>query len=209
MNSRTTILAEIYQQMALIKAALDDLLNNSKNPGKTQASLTNIIIWGNGVINSMKNIRQFFDQAEFNKWFEPIAIEIKTDPLLIYFTGAWKDLQDNRELPVRGRLRIKSLDLTKFQKYMVNPPSNAKGFFMVDCFGGSGWEIETASGNIEKFYVEIGEEIMREIKMTPISSVQVSSHKNQKIDNNINEMCRLFYIYLQNVVTSANTVIEK
>lgn len=38
-------------------------------------------------------------------------------------------------------------------------PPGAKGFFMGDQIGGSGWEVEAEDGSIEKFYVDLSGDI--------------------------------------------------
>lgn len=42
---------------------------------------------------------------------------------------------------------------------MQNPPPGARGFFLADEVGGSGWEIEMPDGRVEKFYVGLPESL--------------------------------------------------
>lgn len=117
------------------------------------SGLRNLITFGRSVTFVLQNLRSVV-REEFDAWYEPHQESLKNDPLMRYFVEARNELEKQGKLSVATSAHIHSFstgDIAKFGR----PPIGAKGFFIGDQLGGSGWEVELADGSKEKYYVEL------------------------------------------------------
>ncbi|OAQ20169.1 hypothetical protein TDIS_1671 [Thermosulfurimonas dismutans] len=104
-------------------------------------------------------------------------------------------------LETSTRIYIRQLqipeDLTRFGP----PPPNAKGFFIGDKLGGSGWEVQLPDGSIEKYYVELPQDIGFVSLHFPDAP---KCHLGQEInDTSIPNLAKLYIDYLRHLVMAA------
>jgi hypothetical protein len=87
---------------------------------------------------------------------------------------------------------------------MQNPPPGARGFFLADEVGGSGWEIEMPDGRVEKFYVGLPESL----KITTWFEFPDAprEHLGEPItDRSVSNLAHLYIRYLTRLVADAET----
>jgi len=133
------------------KHGLADLLDASR--GRRVSGLRNLIVFGRSVTFVLQNLRSALPQGEFDAWYHPHQEAMKADPLMRYFVKARNELEKQGKLSVGMSAHIHSFstnDISRFPR-----PRGAKGFFIGDQLGGSGWEVELADGTTEKYYVDI------------------------------------------------------
>jgi hypothetical protein len=85
---------------------------------------------------------------------------------------------------------------------MEDPPPGAKGFFIGDQLGGSGWEIEFPDGSIEKYYVQLPSAVRMET--TFHFPDPPTLHLGQDIgDTSVPSLARRYLEYLSRLVKDA------
>jgi hypothetical protein len=107
------------------------------------------------VTNVLQNIRSF-DRERFDKWYEPYRIEMENNATFKYLYQLRSQvLKQGTVGRTTGSMYIERLGPAEFARLQRNPPPNARGFFMGDELGGSGWIVELPDGSTETYYVEI------------------------------------------------------
>lgn len=91
---------------------------------------------------------------EFDIWYESHQQSLRDDPLMRYFVTARNELEKQGKLSVSTSAYINDYSSDDIWKYGP-PPVGAKGFFIGDQLGGSGWEVELPDGSTENYYVEL------------------------------------------------------
>ncbi len=114
--------------------------------------LRNLIAFGRSVTFVLQNLRSI--TPEFDPWYNAVQEEMKADPLMQYFVLARNELEKQGRLSVGISAAIKSFSTNDIAKFGP-PPRGAKGFFIGDQLGGSGWEVELGDGTTAKYYVEL------------------------------------------------------
>jgi len=121
------------------------------------SGLQNVAVFGRAVTNVLQNLRSV--QPDFDDWYTPVQKELENTPLMKFFYNLRTEILKKGEVGVSNRVHIKSftfpVDMAKFGK----PPTNARGFFIGDSVGGTGWEVEVSPGVVETYYVELPTEI--------------------------------------------------
>lgn len=145
------ILQRVEETLDTAKHGLSDLLDPSKTRWRT--GLRNLIAFGRSVTFVIQNLRGVRD-VDFDGWYEPHQAAMKADPLMRYFVDARNELEKQGKLSVATSAHINSFSSSDIQKF-GRPPIGARGFFIGDNLGGSGWEVELADGTTEKYYVEL------------------------------------------------------
>lgn len=150
------IIENTFQTLETAKYGLDDYLGN--NPKRRISGIRNFIVFARAVTNSLQKLRGI-NKEKFNNWYTP-----------------WQEImKSNDEMKIIYKLRseilkegiVKSATSTYIEHFNSNdlsdilqsPPPHAKSFFIGDQYGGSGWEVQTEDGSLEKYYVELPEEI--------------------------------------------------
>lgn len=151
-RSNAEILGEARELLVTAQMGLENL--RGADPTRRRPGLRAVATFGRAVIHVLLNLRAN-DRSRFNAWYEPREEAMEQDPLTRYFI----DLR-NRTLkegmPTHSvSLTIDYLDTADLASIQANPPPNARGFFIGDNLGGSGWEVEMPDGTIEKFYVQL------------------------------------------------------
>ena len=150
-RTTTDIIRSIEETLKTAEQGLEDLI---KGPPKRKLSgLRNLVVFGRAITNVLQNLRS--TEPDFNTWYGKYMEEMKNDPLMKYFYDLRTKILKKGLLETSTHTYIKQLripeDLTRFDP----PPPNAKGFFIGDNLGGSGWEVQLPNDSIVKYYIEL------------------------------------------------------
>jgi len=176
------------------------MLINGKPPERL-VGLRNLVVFGRAVTNILQNLRDM--EPDFDGWYEKYRAEMQSDPLMNYFYELRSEILKEGQLRVGVRAYIKKMCLpTDFQRFGPRPP-NAKGFFIGDNLGGTGWEVQLPDGSIEKYYVDMPSDIGSVTLKFPNPP---KSHRGKEIANDsVQSLSRHYLDYLQQIVKDAKT----
>ena len=198
MAAKTTkeVLAHVADTLATAKLGLQDVL--SGGPDRRLGGLRNLIVFGRAVTNVLQNLRS--TEPAFEAWYEPYVKEMRDDPLLRYFYTLRSAILKQGQLRSSSTLHIKSFSTRDLQR-LGPPPPGAKGFFMGDQAGGSGWDVQPPDGSTEKLYVDLpGNVASTEVHLPDAPR----KHRGLPIaDTRIETLARLYFEYLSAMVKDA------
>ena len=201
-SHRTTadIIKDTEMMLKMAKQGLEDLI---KGPPKRKLSgLMNLTVYGRAVTNVLQNLRSINSmKPDFDAWYKKYREEMKNDPLMRYFYKLRSKILKEGLLETSTHAYIRQLripeDLTRFGP----PPPNAKGFFIGDNLGGSGWKIQLPDGSIKPYYVELPADIGFVSLHFPNPP---KYHLGQEIrDISIPNLAKMYIDYLQQLVKAA------
>lgn len=176
------------------------MLVNGKPPERL-VGLRNLVVFGRAVTNVLQNLRN--TEPDFDGWYEKYRIEMQSSPLMNYFYELRSEILKEGQLKVGVKAHIKKMDLAGDFKRFGPPPPNAKGFFIGDNLGGTGWEVQLPDGSIEKYYVDMPSDIGSVSLKFPNPP---KSHMGRKIRNSsVQSSSRHYLNYLQQMVKDAQT----
>ena len=121
------------------------------DPRARIAGLRNVVVFGWAVTNVLQNLRS--TEPEFDAWYQPHVEQMRQDPLLKYFYDLRSQILKQGSVAVSSSMTLSGNPMDIMKRFKA--PPRAKGFFIGDNFGGSGWEVETEDGGTEKYYVTI------------------------------------------------------
>jgi hypothetical protein len=135
----------------------DDLASANRN--RRFSGLRNLIVFGRSVTFVLQNLKSPVGESKFSAWYEPLQEEMKSDVLMKYFVTLRNEILKQGKLPVSISVtaNFSSSDISK----LGTPPPGAKGFFIGDQTGGSGWVVELSDGAEERYYVNIPESMAK------------------------------------------------
>ncbi|WP_145998589.1 hypothetical protein [Methyloterricola oryzae] len=123
----------------------------SKDPRTRIAGVRNVIVFGRAVTNVLQNLRS--TERAFDDWYKPQVEAMEADPLMKYLYKVRTEILKEGSIPVASSITLNGNPIELIRR--CKPPPGAKGFFIGDRIGGSGWEVGTEVGVVEKFYVEL------------------------------------------------------
>lgn len=190
------IIKRAEETLQTAKHGYDDLIDKNKN--RRFSGLRNLIVFGRSVTWVLQNLRSVIKE-EFDNWYIPEQEKMKNDPLMRYFVNARNELEKQGKLSVATSVSIHSFspgDIGKFG----SPPPGAKGFFIGDQFGGTGWEVEIPGGTKEKYYVELPADIGW-VKQHFINfpKTEIPELKGKSME----ELCEIYLTRLEMLLVSA------
>ncbi len=122
----------------------------------------------------------------------------KLTPYFNFFYKKRSEILKEGKLNTYSSVILSGNPMLLLQKY--TKPPRAKGFFIGDPIGGSGWRIEMSDGTIERYYVELPEKI-------PGLDLNVTLHFTDLEEGfrtlPIQKLCQRYYDYLEKMVTDA------
>ena len=196
-RSTKQILNGAEETLATAKAGLEDVVGT--RPERRLSGLRNLIVFGRAVTNVLQNLRT--TESTFDEWYEPYVTEMRNDPLLKYLYECRSEILKEGKVRTGVKMHIESfsfpLDMAKFGP----APRNAKGFFMGDANGGTGWEVALGDGSIVKYYVAFPDDI-GEIEVL-LGGAPTEHVGGSLRDTRIETVCSAYYTYLAGVVASA------
>lgn len=150
-----TILSEAEETLYTASLGLQQLIQ-AKNPKERIAGLRNVIVFGRAVTNVLQNLRGITGKV-FDEWYQPKVEEMKQDKILQHLYVLRSQILKQGTLKTSSSITLTGDPSALMRQY--TPPPRAKGFFIGDTLGGCGWEIEVEEGIIEKYYVNVPENI--------------------------------------------------
>jgi hypothetical protein len=150
--------AEVEKIIAGVQENLDTAKLGLRLLGTKSASLgiRNVIVFGRTVTFALQKLRG--KVADFDQWYEKQLAKL-SHPNFQVLNKARSEIEKQGRLDISGRhMQLHYFD-GQMQSKIPEPP-RAKAFFIGDKFGGSGWEVTTADGQEEKFYVDLPESVV-------------------------------------------------
>lgn len=161
--------------------------------------LRNLIVFGRSVTNVLQNLRS--TDVDFDDWYTPYREEMEADPLLSYFYDRRSEVLKEGKLETTASAYINELNLPQDLQRMEPRPPNVTGFFIADQYGGSGWEVETQEGEIEKYYVKLPDDVGEVSMHLPEAPTE---HLGEDFpDTRVKALAEAYYNYLEELVESA------
>ena len=198
-NGRTTeqILKDAEQILNTARFGLDDLTKG--RPERRVSGLLNLVTFGRAVTNVLQNLRS--NEQEFDNWYAKYQKEMTEDELLKYFYKLRSVILKEGQVNVGTSAYINQfnypVDMSKFGK----PPPNAKGFFIGDRNGGTGWEVQFQDGTTAKYYVELPSEIGKTWFIFPDPP---TNHLGKQIqDTSVEFLSKIYLDYIAHLVEMA------
>jgi len=161
-------------------------------------ALRNVVVFGRSVTFVLKNLRN--REQGVDQWYSRYVDQMRADELMKFFNNLRSRILKTGDPGAKWVVRIRQLNPAD-PSVFGPPPPNAKGFFIGDRLGGSGWEVVLPDGTVQKYYV----------KLPPnIGSVDLefpdppTSHLRQLIqDTSVEKLCELYLDYLSRMVKEA------
>lgn len=196
-NKTGEILGRVKETLNTAQLGFRDLVQGP--PERKTAGLWNLIVFGRAITNVLQNLRSV--EPGFDGWYNKYVEEMKSDPLMRFFYMSRSEVLKEGKLEHYTRTHIKEFHYPQDLQRFGPPPPNAKGFFMGDRNGGSGWEVQLPDGSVEKLYVDLPVDIAEVSLGFPNSP---ESHLGRKIeDPSIENLGGLYFSYLERLVASA------
>jgi hypothetical protein len=185
--------------LATAQRGLSDLVG--ADPEQRPMGIYNVAVFGRSVTLVLQNLRTL-DRQGFNAWYAPFEAEMAKDPLLAFFKKLRNEILKEGPPTVGTSMYIEHLDGRNMARLTANPPPGARGFFIGDQLGGSGWEVEMPDGSLAKYYVKLPSDIR--IQMSLHLPDPPAEHVGKPVpDTSIETLSRLYVAYLSDLVEQA------
>jgi len=192
-----TDLSSLRLEIDFLLSCLSDL----KQPGNTRrtSAFWNIVTYGRMVTFHMQKLLSGMDG--FEEWYTAKQEEMRDDELLIFFKQMRNIIEKEHFIRPANVAYISHLEIPRDLQRFGPPPPGAKGFFIGDQYGGSGWNVEGPNGQQFKVYVELPSDIgttWMTLKEMP------RKHLGKMLkDNSLESACTLYIGYLKELVEVA------
>lgn len=131
---------------------LADLLG--QDPRRRMSGLRNLVVFGRAVTNALQNLRTAVGPDRFDAWYSARQEEMRTDELMRYFYVLRSQiLKEGSVGEVRMSLSMSATGTELMTVMQQKPPPGAKGFFIGDHLGGSGWHVELPDGTTTTYFL--------------------------------------------------------
>lgn len=137
-------LREAETLLALVESALKQVVHGPAD--RRVPGVRNVLVFGGALANTMKAIAKA--SPIFASWFD--------------VQSPSADIESLRKVLLREpktRRDYTQVQLASAGKEYGPRPANARVFFSGDRLGGVGWEIELPDGQIEKYYVQLPDDL--------------------------------------------------
>lgn len=173
-------------------------LARGKNPKSRMAGIRNVIVFGRAVTNILQNIRSI--EPKFDEWYQPNVKEMEEDHLMKFFYKARTEILKEGSVAVTSSMNFTGNPMDIILLFKL--PPQAKGFFISDTLGGSGWEVETEEGTTEKYYVEIPD---NDTRFQIDISIHLAEAPEQFRQVPAADLCERYLGYLSKLTDAAKT----
>ena len=193
------ILRRTRDILSTAQRGLEQLLG--QDPTARPMGMHNVAVFGRSVTLILQTLRSV-DREAFDEWYEPWKREMAEDRLFAYFTRLRNEILKEGPPQLSSSMYIESLNTADLAPLMADPPPGARGWFMGDNLGGSGWEVVLPDGSVAKYYMDLPEEI--QVNITLHLPEPPSAHAGQQLtDTSIGTLARLYLDYLSKLVEAA------
>jgi len=197
------ILLNVQETIKTAEYGLRDLIEGP--PERKLSGLRNLVVFGRAITNVLQGLRSI--EPEFDAWYRKYIDEMESDPLMKYFYNLRSLILKEGFLEASVHAHIKKLELPYDMSLFGPSPPFAKGFFIGDQLGGTGWEVELPDGSRMKYYVELPSNIGSVSLHFPDPP---NHHLGKDITNNsIEELSSLYIDYLRKMVRDAKIKFER
>ena len=143
--------ANAVESLRSARMGLADFL--ARDPRRRITGFRNAVVFGRAVTNILEHLRGKVEN--FDEWYKPRSSALGSDPgFARLYKMRSEILKEGTGAPSQS-IYIEHLNTADLQPLMQNPPRGAKGFFIGDQAGGSGWEVDLGDGETEKYYVAL------------------------------------------------------
>lgn len=197
--TRTTaeILRAARETLATAEQGLRDV--EGRDPARRRSGLHNLVVFGRAVTNILQHLRS--TEPDFDPWYAPHVEEMKGDPLLRYFYDLRSSILKEGPAQIGVGVHIHHFNFPDDLQRLGPPPPNAKGFFMGDSLGGSGWEVALPDAGTARYYVDLPPEIVTTSLHLPDAP---RTHLGKPLDNkDAAALSRLYVAYLDRLLRAA------
>lgn len=177
-----------------------------KEPGNSRrvSAFWNIVTYGRMVTFHLQKLLSGI--PGFDEWYAARQTEMKNDELLRFFKHLRNTIEKEGFVHPSNVAYISHFEYPKDLQRFGPPPPGAKGFFIGDQYGGSGWNVEGPDGRQFKIYVDLPPDIGN-TWMSLEDMPKVHQGKNV-YDNSLESVCTLYIDYLKNLVEEAFRRVE-
>jgi hypothetical protein len=176
------------------------VMKHSKTPEEHMAGVRNVVVFGRAVTNVLQNLRS--TNPEFDDWYASRRQEMESDDLMKFIYKLRSKILKEGNLPTGARITMDGNPMEFIRRFQ--PPSGAKGFFIGDHRGGTGWEVELPDGTTERLYVTIPSDSPLKIEATVHLQDAPAEFKELSVD----EICQLYISKLQELVAIAKATFK-
>jgi hypothetical protein len=198
-ESTQDVLHKTREMLDVARRGLSEL--EGVDAARRPLGIYNVAVFGRSVTLVLQNMRTI-DRAGFDAWYAPYAKEMETDPLADYFKKLRNEILKQGAPSTGMSMHIEHLDSSEIQALIADPPAGAKGFFIGDQLGGSGWQIELPDGTVDKYYVQLPETLRVTVSLH-LPDPPTEHVGDPLSDTSITALCRLYVRYLERVVADA------
>lgn len=201
-SKRTTreILQHAEETLFTARLGLDHLRGSDARA--RMAGLRNVVVFGRATTNVLQNLRS--TESDFDAWYGPHVQAMRVDRLLKYFYDLRTQILKQGALAVSSSMTFSGNPMALMRQFKA--PPRAKGFFIGDSIGGSGWEVETDDGSTEKYYVAIPDN-------SPGLKIDMNVHLADAPDEYKSmpaaEVCELYLSRLESLLVEAKECFRK
>lgn len=160
------ILQNLRETLETAELGFRDLIG--PDPQRRVPGLRNFVVFGRAVTNVVQTFRSI--DPLFDEWYGTIRERLAANPDAAYFYRLRSQILKEGALNVAASIHIRQLTSNDLGRLQRNAPPGAQAFFFGDHLGGTGWEVHTLDGSIEKFYVELPPDIARNIEYDFVSA---------------------------------------
>jgi hypothetical protein len=198
--SAADVLRKTREMLRAAQRGLADLLGDEPTMGPI--GLYNIAVFGRSVTLVLQNLRTI-DRKKFDEWYAPHSKVLSTDPLFYkYFNELRNEILKEGPPDLNIEMYVPLINDEIRDELMANRPPGARGFFIGDRLGGSGWQVVLPDGTEQKYYVKLPPELG--IRMSLHLPNPPTEHLRKPLrDTSIENLTRLYVNYLSELVADA------
>jgi hypothetical protein len=148
------ILRRAKDTLETARAGLKDV---EGHPSRRLTGLRNLVVFGRAFTNVLQNLRS--TESNFDAWYAPHQQQLAADPMMKFFYDLRTRILKRGETGVGAFTHLKSFQPSRDMARFGPSPPNAKGFFIGDQAGGTGWQVEVSPGVVEPYYVDLPSDI--------------------------------------------------
>lgn len=148
-----TATAEIAIRSATdrLKAARAGVADMQAGPDRYQSGMMNAVMLGRTITIALQNMRGSVEG--FDEWYQPHQDEMKSDDTMRFFIDLRNRLEKQAITPTYSGVELRGTG--NLLRAFGPPPPGAKGQFIGDRYGRSGWVIVLPDGSEDEYFVSL------------------------------------------------------
>ena len=187
-------LSHLDQVITLMDSYLGDL--QKRGNSKRVQAFWNITIYGRMVTFHIQ--KALNGVPDFDNWYQSKRKEMKEDELLQFFKDIRNKIEKEYLINPGNVVHIAHLNIPNDLRRFGPPPPGAKGFFIGDQNGGTGWFVEGPEGKQNKIYVDLPSDIGN--TWMTLNGMPRKHLGKEITDSSLEDICKLYVTYLRGLV---------